>query len=220
MLLCLLLVVLGRTNVVAQFHYGVRANVSLSWMPSTEMKAGGWQGKPWLGPELGGFLRHNYNVRLFAEAQLNYVHSTARQRLGQPSTTANGTPGDVHTWTWRSQNIDAIGLPILLGYYSGWGTLMVGVQCNTHIAAKEYAWVQNVGSGHARDYGGLSRILPFKPFDFGLRAGIVTGISRHFGIELGYFHGLTNLQEGHLLPRNTWKLRQITYGLRIDIGKR
>lgn len=200
----------------AQLTVGAKADLGLSWMPDAHLKTSGWEQRPWLGPQIGGYANYIIDRRFIAEAQINYNQMTARTRLLSQGTDIYGMPIGAPSYVNERKTLNALSFPIMAGYRFDWCDLMLGLQFNAILDARQRIWGLVPVHGQVPDQFIESSRFPIKHGDTGLKIGLVTRITQRFSIEAGYYHGLRNLSTQEWVP-SSLKVRQVTYGLRYMI---
>jgi Outer membrane protein beta-barrel domain len=214
--ICVLIVLLVSGQVAAQqFTFGAKVDLGIAWMPMEPAKTSGWKQRPWLGPQIGGFVKYGFNRKIGVEGQLSFNQIASRMRLSIPRTDVNGAVvGD--GYHYLGNRMTAFSLPVMLSIYQSWCKILIGTQLNTIVGSSNRTWSNGLIDGQLPHYVAVYRPLPIKRFDLGLKIGLVTHLAGNFDVEASYYHGLRNLaqSDGRV---TVWKVRQLTYGLRYTI---
>jgi hypothetical protein len=216
--LALLLLSLGLSaaSLRAQLILGAKADLGIAWMQLAPAKSESWVMQPWLGPQLGGFARFGLNKYCFVETQLSYNHVSARRRLAVSVADSNGLPTGAQIYVRAAHNLHCLSLPLYAGFRLGWADLLVGGQANAQIGSSLRYWTTSTPHGNPDGSYAIGRGLAIKPLDIGLKVALTTSLNRNWAIEASYYHGLTNVYAGSD-PSSSWRVRQVTYGLRYSI---
>ncbi len=216
--ICILIALLGNGKVAAQtFSFGAKLDLGMAWMPMQPAKAVGWEQRPWLGPQMGGFAKYVFNRKIGVEAQLSFNQITSRMRLLSHSTDVNGVVvGD--EYLYQRYRMAAFSLPVMLSISQAWCNILIGAQLNTIVGSSNRTWGNVLMDGQLPHYVASYHPLPIKRFDLGLKIGLVTRLDGNFAIEASYYHGLRDLARADSGVA-VWKVRQLTYGLRYTIPK-
>ena len=121
-----------------------------------------------------------------------------------------------HSTVYIYRHISYLSLPVYYGLKLGKLTVNVGFQVSYALASGGRDKGKLTYNGSVMTWDNKFEKLGIDPYDFGPRAGLIFPLSDKFSIEAAGYYGVNDIlkEEG---PPWTWKVRQLTAGLRYKL---
>jgi hypothetical protein len=152
-----------------------------------------------------------------------FIPIEGKEYLKIPATDNNGNFTGEYTEDNIYRHIYYLGVPVYFGYSFKKLNVNLGFQTNFVLASSGEEKGQVILGGQSYTWNNKSKDLGINSYDFGARFGLLYKLSDRFLIETNYYYGLTNIIKvsSDALKKNwTWKVQQVTIGLRYKIFSR
>ena len=156
---------------------------------------------------------HIHNKFLFG-TEIVFMQIQGKELLKFELTDQYGNPTGQYSTNNIWRNISYLGIPIYFGYNYKKLNVNLGIQANYTLASNGHDKGQATFNGSVMTWSNHYDKLVIDSYDLGARGGILFRLSDKFSFEANYYYGFNNIVNKYLSKLWTWKVQQMTIGLR------
>lgn len=202
-------------SVFGQHNFGLKTNGGLSKI-SNDLNSDFTTQNIHFSPSGGGGLFYNWKFgdKSALGVELLFIQIEGKERIETAATDPYGSPrGEIIIHNlWR--HVSYIGVPIYYGLKLKKLTINFGFQTSFTLTSSGRIKGQSSYNGTIRTWDDNISELNIDSFDFGPRAGIIFNLTDKFAVDGTYYYGVNNILGNDIGLDWTWKVQQVTVGLR------